>query len=446
MSSWLENDGGLAGRNALDDEQLLSAYAGGDEEAFESLVKQYFGLVYSVALRRVQDPSLAEEAAQSTFIILARKAKTLSSGVRLRGWLLKTARFVCNDALKTQRRRLEHEEALEVHLGELAKSEVDYTAAKELLEEAILALPAVEQTCVVARFYEGRTFREVAHILGISEDGAQKRISRSLKKLHRYLSRRGTKTTDAALSGLLGTYLVPPAPEELVHSSLRVILEAGHGTLAGGLAMTLAGRCMRVLARREWALLGVKVMLPLVLLVCGGWASLSLSRGPAPNTVGFKPSDPRVEALGKAWSVVVLRAATAKQTFRRIPGPNDPAFQAYMTEMQFAVNETTRISTQLQATLNPARERTLMAEFLTVELRETLGLDADQQRMLFDYLRDGLSQGATLKEAMKAMAQSTSVEAGQVKARLSGKQRQIFDRVYGADGLCLFQYLKVASV
>ena len=444
MSSWLENDGGLAGRNALDDEQLLSAYVGGDEEAFESLVKQYFGLVYAVALRRVQDPSLAEDAAQSTFIILARKAKTLSGGVRLRGWLLKTARFVCNDALKTQRRRQEHEEALEVHVGELAKPDVDY-AAKELLEEAILALPAVEQTCVVARFYEGRSFREVADILGISEDGAQKRISRSLKKLHRYMSRRGTRTTEAGLSGLLGTYLVPPVPEELVHSSLRVILGAGHGTLAGGLAMTLAGRCMWLLARREWALLGVKVMLPLVLLVCGGWASLSLSRGPGSNTLAFKPSDARVEALGKAWSVVVLRAAAAKQTFQRTPGPNDPEFQAYMTEMQFAVNETTRISTQLQAALNPAQERTLMAEFLTVELRETLGLDAEQQRMLFDYLRDGLSRGTTLKEAMKAMAQSTSVEAGQVKARLSVKQRQVFDRVYGADGLCLFQYLKVAS-
>jgi hypothetical protein len=50
-----------------------------------------------------------------------------------------------------------------------------------------------------------------------------------------------------------------------------------------------------------------------------------------------------------------------------------------------------------------------------------------------------------LKEAMKAMAQSTPTEAGEIKAFLSAKERQAFDRVYGADGLCLFQYLKAAA-
>jgi hypothetical protein len=148
--------------------------------------------------------------------------------------------------------------------------------------------------------------------------------------------------------------------------------------------------------------------------------------------------------LGKAWSVVVLRAAASKQTFQRVPNPNDPEFQTFNNELQFAVNETSRISKELQAALNPAREREQMAEFLTVEMGETLQLDSAQQKMVFKYVEGGLSRGSTLKEAMNAMAQSTSAEAGELKAFLSSKQRQVFDRVYGADGLCLFQYLKVA--
>jgi hypothetical protein len=96
------------------------------------------------------------------------------------------------------------------------------------------------------------------------------------------------------------------------------------------------------------------------------------------------------------------------------------------------------------AALKPAQDREQMAEFLTVEMRETLGLDASQQASLFNYVREGLAKGGSLKEAMKAMAQSTSVEAGEIKAHLSSKQRQVFDRVYGPNGLCLFQYLKVA--
>jgi RNA polymerase sigma factor (sigma-70 family) len=438
MQAGLENEEALAETSGRKDAELLSAYVGGDEQAFETLVKRYIGLVNAVALRRLKDPSLAEEVTQSTFIILAHKARALSSGVQLRAWLLKTVHFVCNDELKSQRRRQEHEEVLEFHPeAEIAESTGDCAGAREFLEQALLKLPAVDQACLVARFYEGRTFKEVAVVLGISEDGAQKKVSRGLQKLRHYLTKRGMKLSDAALSGLLWTFRTPPAPADLVHSSLRVILAAAHGTISSGLAVTLAGRSLRLLARREWLLLGARVALPLLLLGggLGSWLSFR----------GSWPHDPGIEALGKDWSVVVLRAAVAKQTYQRAPDPNTPEFQAYMRELQFAVKETDRISTQLQGTFKPSKDRQQLAQFLTVEMRETLGLSPTQQRQLFNYVSEGLSKHATLKEAMKAMAQSTPAEAGEIKAFLSAKQRRVFDRVYGADGLCLFQYLKVAA-
>jgi RNA polymerase sigma factor (sigma-70 family) len=440
MSSGLENDEELMGTGERDDTQLLRAYARGDEQAFESLVKRYFGLVHAVILRRVEDPSLAEEATQSTFIILAHKARKLANGVLLRGWLLRTARFVSNDALKSQRRRQEREQPLEIHSNELAESEANSVGVREVLEQAILSLPAAEQAGVVARFYEGRSFKEVASVLEITEDGAQKKISRSLKKLRHFLSRRGMKTSDAVFSGALWALRVPPLPQHLVHTSVRQITAAVGGKLVGGLATNLAGRCLQVLARREWVILGGRVLLVLLVLAGGGWASWSLSRGAG----AFRPN-PQMEALGKGWSAIVLKVAAAKQTFQRIPGPNDPDYQAYTNQMQLVVDETPRIMMQVQAALKPAEEREQMAEFLTVELRETLGLDTAQQGKLFNYMREGLSKGATLKEAMKAMAQSTPAEAGEIKANLSRKQRQEFDRVYGADGLCLFQYLTLAT-
>src|SRR5438105_15966423 len=92
-------------RDAMDDHQLLRAYFDGDERAFETLVGKYFRMVYTVAARQTGDSHLAEEIAQSVFLILSRKARGFSSKSSDPGWLLRTTRLVCSDASKVPRRR-----------------------------------------------------------------------------------------------------------------------------------------------------------------------------------------------------------------------------------------------------------------------------------------------------------------------------------------------------
>src|ERR1035441_1254367 len=89
-----------------DDMALVQEYAQSNaEQAFATLVSRHVNLVYSVALRQVHDPNLAEEITQAVFIILTRKAKSLSPKTILSGWLCRTARYVSGRALRTERRR-----------------------------------------------------------------------------------------------------------------------------------------------------------------------------------------------------------------------------------------------------------------------------------------------------------------------------------------------------
>src|SRR5262245_19389091 len=95
----------------MDDRNLLEAYArDASEEAFGELVRRHLAWVYSVALRHLGNPALAEDIAQSVFVLLARKAKNLRSGAILVGWLFRTTRFVSQRALRAERRRKGREE------------------------------------------------------------------------------------------------------------------------------------------------------------------------------------------------------------------------------------------------------------------------------------------------------------------------------------------------
>ena len=94
-----------------DDLALLRDYArNNSEDAFAALVSRHVNLVYSVALRQVRDPQLAEEITQAVFIILARKADKLSQHTVLAGWLCRTARYAGANALTIQRRRQHREQ------------------------------------------------------------------------------------------------------------------------------------------------------------------------------------------------------------------------------------------------------------------------------------------------------------------------------------------------
>jgi RNA polymerase sigma factor (sigma-70 family) len=95
----------------MDDRELLQTYARDhSEEAFGELVRRHLGWVYSVALRHLGNPVLAQDVAQSVFVLLARKAGSLSSAVQLGGWLFQTTRFVANRALRSENRRRSREE------------------------------------------------------------------------------------------------------------------------------------------------------------------------------------------------------------------------------------------------------------------------------------------------------------------------------------------------
>src|SRR3954471_13231806 len=122
-----------------DDMALVRDYvANGSNAAFESLVERHVNLVYSAALRQVEEPLLAKEVVQTVFIILSRKAASLREGTILSGWLYRTTQFVGGRALRTEYRRKKHER--EASQMETEQSGETWAEIAPLLEEAMAGL------------------------------------------------------------------------------------------------------------------------------------------------------------------------------------------------------------------------------------------------------------------------------------------------------------------
>jgi len=330
------------------------------------------------------------------------------------------------------RRRKERESELVADPDQPAAAAANQTALETVVEEALRALRDKEHDCVVARFYEDRSFKEIAALFGISEDTAQKRVSRGLARLRALLAKRGIKVPVASIPGMLSGHW---AHELGAHAA-----QPAAGTaqaLLKGKGVVLADHALHSWWWQSTLSLCVNLAIPAMLLLGGAWVTWEWSKPPAP----FRVSDARIEALGKAWAQVDLRVVRARQQFLPTPN-NDPRFQEVVREAQAINAETVRLAGELSPLLTRAHDRDRVAEFLTVELRETLVLDPAQQRAVFSWTRKRLADGATLRDALTAVAQSAPTEATEIKAMLSPAQQLVFDQTYGADGLGLFTYAK----
>ena len=202
-----------------DDMALVQAYATGQSEAaFATIVSRHAGLVHSAALRQLRDEHLAQDVTQAVFVILARKAGSLSPDTVLSGWLYRTTLFACADVRrrKARRQQREQEALMEASIdAQTSDTQTVWSKLAPVLEDAMTRLRDRDRDALVLRFFENKSLKEIAAALGLEERAAQKRVQRALEKLRGSFARRGITFSAALISSAIAANSVNAAPSSV---------------------------------------------------------------------------------------------------------------------------------------------------------------------------------------------------------------------------------------
>jgi RNA polymerase sigma factor (sigma-70 family) len=198
-----------------DDATLLRRYVReGDETAFAELVGRHIHLVWGAARRVTGDADLARDVAQTVFCDLARKARSLPENTVLVGWLHRAACHAAGKTVRGNARRAERER-LAMNLQDPAGSDADARIAETLqpvVDEALAALSVEDRDAVLLRFFGKKSLAEVGVALGVSDDAAQKRVSRALEQLRDRFRSRGLSVSAGAVAAAMNAAGAEVAP------------------------------------------------------------------------------------------------------------------------------------------------------------------------------------------------------------------------------------------
>jgi RNA polymerase sigma factor (sigma-70 family) len=275
------------GKTARSDAELVRETLEGHRAAFDALIERHFGLVYVIALARLDDPERAEDLAQEVFLRSYVHLAQLNPPSKFPAWLSRIARNLAIDWLRRGQRasRLLPMIPMEALPGEIAdpkakgvREAMAETEESQTLQRALSALPHDQREIVMLRFTEGLSQSEIADRLGLHQTTVSRVIKRALASLRGQLEpilRETGPSLRPSVRATVKTVAAIAAFEAMVPAA-KAALVAAASTGVGGTAAT---------AKASAALGGVSLFASLSGWIAGGAKVMATGKGIAAAAV-----------------------------------------------------------------------------------------------------------------------------------------------------------------
>ena len=178
------------------DAPLVAAWKGGDDSAFEELVRRHEQRVFRLLMRMMGNRAEAEDVAQEAFLSLYRHGKRFRSEARFSTFVYRVAANAALNRRRTLGRTRARLEKLAVRqaagddLPQQPRDPEDSTLGGELSQGVRAALETLSPSLrmpVILYDIEGLSYAEIASVLGVAEGTVKSRIHRARKALRQEL-------------------------------------------------------------------------------------------------------------------------------------------------------------------------------------------------------------------------------------------------------------------
>jgi RNA polymerase sigma-70 factor (ECF subfamily) len=175
------------------DTELAQALQGGDDSAFDEIVRRYQGRVYAVAFRLTGNREDALDVTQDALIKAYRKIDSWKPTGGFLPWLLRLTRNQAIDHIRRRKRR-RHEPLDEAFQQRSEGADIEPVTAStetavrareidERVRSALVKLSPAQSTVFMLRHYQGLALAEIAEELGCTVGSVKVHLFRALKKL-----------------------------------------------------------------------------------------------------------------------------------------------------------------------------------------------------------------------------------------------------------------------
>jgi RNA polymerase sigma factor (sigma-70 family) len=250
----------------LTDGQLLECFVSRQEAAaLEALVRRHGPMVWGVCRRILRNHHDAEDAFQATFLVLVRKAASVTPREMVGNWLYGVAQQTALKLRATGAKQRARERRV-VDMRNPAVEEQDRSdELQSVLDRELNRLPDKYRVAIVLCDLEGRTRKAAARQLGLPEGTLAGRLTRGRALLANRLARRGLPVTGGTLATLLCQKAASASvPTSVLSSTIKAVtLVAAGKPLAKLVSVKVAVLAEGVLK----AMLISKLRIPFVALV-----------------------------------------------------------------------------------------------------------------------------------------------------------------------------------